>query len=112
MPHSAFSFRDGKHVDSLHLSQLWDLGILLMNKEDGMMPPEAWNAEHQVCSKTNVMYNTCTRLVGFSCVVRVLPSKDAETFRTRKLNGVVLKSLGSIGLTPCRVTRSNPMTTS
>lgn len=41
----------------MHISQLWDLGMLLMNKEDGMMPPEAWNAEQQVCSKTNVMYN-------------------------------------------------------
>lgn len=88
MPHSAFFFRDGKHVDRLHLGQLWDLGILLMKKEDGMMPLEAWNAGHQVCSKTNVMYNISIMLVGFSCVVRVLPSKDAETFRTLKLNGV------------------------
>lgn len=88
MPHSAFSFRDGEHVDRLHLSQLWDLGILLTNKEDGMMPPEAWNAGHQVCSKTNVMYNICITLVGFSCVVRVLRGKDTETFRTLKLNGV------------------------
>lgn len=109
MPHSAFSFRDGKHVERLHLSQLWDLGILLMNKEDGMMPPEAWNAGHRVCSKTNVMYNICIRLVGFSCVVRVLPGKAAETFRTLKLSGVVWKSLGSISPMPCEVTRSNRM---
>ena len=67
----------------------WDLGILLMNKEDGMMPPEAWNAGQQVYSKTNVMYNICISLVWFSRVVRVLPGKDAETFRTLKLNGVV-----------------------
>lgn len=108
MPHSAFSFRDRKHVDSLHVIQLWDLGILLMNKENGMMPPEAWNAGQQVCSKTNVMYDICIRLVWFSRVVRVLSGKDAETFRTLKLNGV-WKSLGSISLTPHEVTRSNRM---
>lgn len=90
MPHSAFSFRDGKHVDRLHIGQLWDLGILLMDKEDGMMSPEVWDAGQQVCSKKNVMYNICIRLVGFSHVVRVLPSKDTKTFRSLKLNGVVL----------------------
>lgn len=81
MLHSAFSFRDGKHVDRLHVSQLWDLGILLMNKEDGMTPLEDCNAGQQVCSKTNVMYNISIRLVWFSYVVRVLPGKDTETFR-------------------------------
>lgn len=107
MLHSTFSFRDGKHVDRLHISQLWDLGILLMNKEDGMTPLEDWNAGQQVFSKTNVMYNICIRLVWFSCVVRVLPGKDTETFRALKLNGFVWKSPGSISPTSREVTRSN-----
>lgn len=74
-------------MDRLHISQLWDLGILLINKEDGRMPLEAWNAGQQICSKTNVTYNIHIRLVWFSRVV--LPGKDTETFRTLKLNGVV-----------------------
>lgn len=105
--HSTFSFWEREHLDKLQISQQRDLGILLMNKEDGMMPPEAWNAGQQVCSKTNVMYNICIRLVSFSYAVRVLPSKDAETCRILKLSDVVSKSPGSTASMLCEVATSN-----
>lgn len=64
--------------------------------------------DNKFAPKTNVTYNISIRLVEFSFVVRVLPSKAAETCRTLKLSDVVLKSLGSIAVMPHEVARSKP----
>lgn len=76
----------------LQISQHWDLGILLMKKEDGIVPLGVWNAGQHVCSKINVMYDVFIRFVGFTYIVRVLSLGNVGTFRTPKQR----KSAGSI----------------